>query len=100
MCVCVHVCLRMCLCVCLCVRECVCACACVSVCVCTRACAFFCMRVRMRACVRCCRVSRRDHGDPQIEELNVGDAAEPEGRGTGRSSGERHEPWMISSAIL
>ncbi|XP_034041318.1 cartilage acidic protein 1 [Thalassophryne amazonica] len=29
------------------------------------------------------RVSRREHGDPQIEELNVGDAAEPEGRGTG-----------------
>ncbi|KAL1262636.1 hypothetical protein QQF64_005375 [Cirrhinus molitorella] len=29
------------------------------------------------------RVSRREHGDPQIEELNVGEAAEPEGRGTG-----------------
>ncbi|KAA0718236.1 Cartilage acidic protein 1 ASPIC [Triplophysa tibetana] len=29
------------------------------------------------------RISRREHGDPQIEELNVGEAAEPEGRGTG-----------------
>ncbi|KAM9559739.1 cartilage acidic protein 1 [Salvelinus alpinus] len=29
------------------------------------------------------RVTRREHGDPQIEELNVGEAAEPEGRGTG-----------------
>ncbi|KAL7877756.1 hypothetical protein SRHO_G00043990 [Serrasalmus rhombeus] len=29
------------------------------------------------------RVSRREHGDPQIEELNIGEAAEPEGRGTG-----------------
>uniref|UniRef100_A0A673I751 Cartilage acidic protein 1-like n=1 Tax=Sinocyclocheilus rhinocerous TaxID=307959 RepID=A0A673I751_9TELE len=29
------------------------------------------------------RFSRREHGDPQIEELNVGEAAEPEGRGTG-----------------
>ncbi|XP_062851255.1 cartilage acidic protein 1 [Trichomycterus rosablanca] len=29
------------------------------------------------------RVSRREHLDPQIEELNVGDAAEPQGRGTG-----------------
>ncbi|CAG6017182.1 unnamed protein product [Menidia menidia] len=29
------------------------------------------------------RVSRREHGDPQIEELNTGEAAEPEGRGTG-----------------
>uniref|UniRef100_A0A8C6UHG5 Cartilage acidic protein 1b n=1 Tax=Neogobius melanostomus TaxID=47308 RepID=A0A8C6UHG5_9GOBI len=29
------------------------------------------------------RVSRREHGDPQIEELNVGEAAEPQGRGTG-----------------
>ncbi|KAK6328524.1 hypothetical protein J4Q44_G00005020 [Coregonus suidteri] len=28
-------------------------------------------------------VTRREHGDPQIEELNVGEAAEPEGRGTG-----------------
>uniref|UniRef100_A0A9J8CKT0 Cartilage acidic protein 1 n=2 Tax=Cyprinus carpio TaxID=7962 RepID=A0A9J8CKT0_CYPCA len=28
-------------------------------------------------------VSRREHGDPQIEELNIGEAAEPEGRGTG-----------------
>jgi len=29
-------------------------------------------------------VSRREHGDPQIEELNIGEAAEPEGRGTGK----------------
>ncbi|KAJ3610579.1 hypothetical protein NHX12_022671, partial [Muraenolepis orangiensis] len=29
------------------------------------------------------RVTRREHADPQIEEVNVGDAAEPEGRGTG-----------------
>ncbi|TRY84077.1 hypothetical protein DNTS_008925 [Danionella cerebrum] len=29
------------------------------------------------------RVSRREHGDPQIEEMNIGEAAEPEGRGTG-----------------
>ncbi|KAL4641056.1 cartilage acidic protein 1 [Arapaima gigas] len=29
------------------------------------------------------RVSRRDHADPHIEDLNVGEAAEPEGRGTG-----------------
>ncbi|XP_066549433.1 cartilage acidic protein 1 isoform X2 [Amia ocellicauda] len=29
------------------------------------------------------RVSRREHADPLIEEVNVGDAAEPEGRGTG-----------------
>ncbi|MEQ2301313.1 Cartilage acidic protein 1, partial [Ameca splendens] len=28
-------------------------------------------------------VSRREHGDPQIEELNIGEAAEPDGRGTG-----------------
>ncbi|XP_031418123.1 cartilage acidic protein 1a [Clupea harengus] len=29
------------------------------------------------------RVSRRANSDPKIEELNVGDAAEPQGRGTG-----------------
>ncbi|XP_036742389.2 cartilage acidic protein 1 isoform X2 [Manis pentadactyla] len=29
------------------------------------------------------RVIRRDHGDPLLEELNPGDALEPEGRGTG-----------------
>ncbi|XP_014388208.1 PREDICTED: cartilage acidic protein 1 isoform X2 [Myotis brandtii] len=29
------------------------------------------------------RVTRREHGDPLIEELNPGDALEPEGRGTG-----------------
>lgn len=32
------------------------------------------------------RVSRREHGDPQIEELNIGEASEPEGRGTGECS--------------
>lgn len=32
------------------------------------------------------RVSRRANADPLIEELNVGDAAEPQGRGTGRLS--------------
>ncbi|KAF5910229.1 cartilage acidic protein 1, partial [Clarias magur] len=29
------------------------------------------------------RVSRRENSDPHIEELNIGEAAEPEGRGTG-----------------
>ncbi|XP_061065249.1 cartilage acidic protein 1 isoform X3 [Eubalaena glacialis] len=29
------------------------------------------------------RIIRREHGDPLIEELNPGDALEPEGRGTG-----------------
>lgn len=32
------------------------------------------------------RVSRRANADPLIKELNVGDAAEPQGRGTGRPS--------------
>lgn len=32
------------------------------------------------------RVSRRANADPLIEELNVGDAAEPQGRGTGQLS--------------
>lgn len=31
-----------------------------------------------------CRVSRKANKDPVIEELNVGEAAEPQGRGTGR----------------
>lgn len=31
------------------------------------------------------RVIRREHGDPLIEELNPGDALEPEGRGTGEA---------------
>lgn len=30
-------------------------------------------------------VIRREHGDPLIEELNPGDALEPEGRGTGKT---------------
>lgn len=33
------------------------------------------------------RVSRRTGADPSIEELNVGDAAEPHGRGTGQNRG-------------
>ncbi|KAJ8248391.1 hypothetical protein GJAV_G00241530 [Gymnothorax javanicus] len=32
------------------------------------------------------RVSRREHSDPLIEELNVGEAAEPDGRGTGAAA--------------
>lgn len=32
-----------------------------------------------------CRVSRRSNADPLIEELNVGDAVEPQGRGTGHT---------------
>lgn len=31
-------------------------------------------------------VIRREHGDPLIEELNPGDALEPEGRGTGKAT--------------
>lgn len=31
----------------------------------------------------CFRISRREHADPAIEELNPGDALELEGRGTG-----------------
>lgn len=31
-------------------------------------------------------VIRREHGDPLIEELNPGDALEPEGRGTGEGT--------------
>ncbi|XP_029012807.1 cartilage acidic protein 1a [Betta splendens] len=38
---------------------------------------------RGHAANRLFRVSRRADADPLIEELNVGDAAEPEGRGTG-----------------
>lgn len=33
-----------------------------------------------------CRVSRTVAADPLIQELNVGDASEPEGRGTGQPS--------------
>lgn len=33
------------------------------------------------------RLIRREHSDPIVEELNPGDALEPEGRGTGGS------PW-------
>ncbi|KAK2098764.1 hypothetical protein P7K49_024215 [Saguinus oedipus] len=36
-----------------------------------------------QACLLSCSVIRREHGDPLIEELNPGDALEPEGRGTG-----------------
>ncbi|XP_056892545.1 cartilage acidic protein 1a isoform X1 [Takifugu flavidus] len=38
---------------------------------------------RQSAPNRIFRVSRRANADPVIEELNVGDAAEPQGRGTG-----------------
>ncbi|XP_036025581.1 cartilage acidic protein 1 isoform X2 [Onychomys torridus] len=38
---------------------------------------------RNSAANRLFRVIRREHGDPLIEELNPGDALEPEGRGTG-----------------
>lgn len=38
------------------------------------------------ACLLSCRVIRREHGDPLIEELNPGDALEPEGRGTGEGT--------------
>lgn len=37
-----------------------------------------------QACLSC-SVIRREHGDPLIEELNPGDALEPEGRGTGEA---------------
>lgn len=40
-----------------------------------------CRNVKVMLCL--CRVSRREHADPQIEELNIGEAAEPGGRGTG-----------------
>ncbi|XP_017268259.1 cartilage acidic protein 1 isoform X2 [Kryptolebias marmoratus] len=46
------------------------------------------------------RVSRREHGDPQIEELNIGEAAEPEGRGTGAVAtdfdGDGHLELVVS----
>lgn len=35
-------------------------------------------------CLCVCRVSKRAGADPLIQELNVGDAAEPQGRGTGQ----------------
>lgn len=34
------------------------------------------------------RLTRREHSDPIVEELNPGDALEPEGRGTGGSQGQ------------
>lgn len=37
------------------------------------------------ACLFSNSVIRREHGDPLIEELNPGDALEPEGRGTGEA---------------
>lgn len=37
-------------------------------------------------CLLSCSVIRREHGDPLIEELNPGDALEPEGRGTGEDT--------------
>lgn len=39
-------------------------------------------------------VIRREHGDPLIEELNPGDALEPEGRGTGKAPDPaQHNPY-------
>ena len=35
-------------------------------------------------------MSRRANSDPKIEELNVGDAAEPQGRGTGEHTVSIH----------
>ncbi|XP_016417238.1 cartilage acidic protein 1-like [Sinocyclocheilus rhinocerous] len=49
------------------------------------------------------RVSRREHGDPQIEELNVGEAAEPEGRGTVYVVCAKPEPiptWLLPRIFL
>lgn len=43
-------------------------------------------KVTLFFCCLCDRVSRREHGDPQIEELNIGEASEQEGRGTGECS--------------
>lgn len=40
-------------------------------------------------------VIRREHGDPLIEELNPGDALEPEGRGTGKA----HEGCSASTQL-
>lgn len=45
-------------------------------------------------CLLSCRVIRREHGDPLIEELNPGDALEPEGRGTGEGT------WGLQPSLL
>lgn len=45
-------------------------------------------------CLLSCRVIRREHGDPLIEELNPGDALEPEGRGTGEGT------WGLQPPLL
>lgn len=42
-------------------------------------------------------MSRREHGEPQIEELNIGEATEPEGRGTGECS--RTDDLSDNSAV-
>lgn len=45
-------------------------------------------------------MSRRANADPLIEELNVGDAAEPQGRGTGRlSSSDIFSRVFLSEAV-
>lgn len=49
-----------------------------------------------QACLLSCSVIRREHGDPLIEELNPGDALEPEGRGTG----EGHLGYLACNAPL
>lgn len=46
------------------------------------------------------RVSRRANADPVIEELNVGDAAEPQGRGTGRPSSHWFFMFVFSSEAV
>lgn len=45
-------------------------------------------------------MSRREHGDPQIEELNVGEASEPEGRGTGECGRAERRLTAEVAAIL
>lgn len=48
------------------------------------------------------RVSRRANADPLIQELNVGDAAEPQGRGTGQPSlnSKQRTPEDVLSLML
>lgn len=44
-------------------------------------------------------VIRREHGDPLIEELNPGDALEPEGRGTGKTMKATAVPRSSAQSI-
>lgn len=46
-----------------------------------------------------CRVSRRVDADPVIQELNVGDAEEPQGRGTGQPSLNSEQHTLVSSIL-